>query len=165
MEGKPDKYRSSRRKPWVSFVAGLIGTALAVGAFIFWIRLQQPSSSQPPATSTVKPAISTNVSPPVVTTPPAPPPDPWNGIKEGAITIERSGDSKLIYAVGILRNESDHQRYGVKVTLDLLNAKKETIGLATDYTQWIDVGKEWKFKALVTEPEAVSARVVAVTEN
>ncbi len=94
-----------------------------------------------------------------------PPADPWHGLKAGPIIIDKTGGSRLIYAVGTVSNESDHQRFGVKVELDLLNPQGQKIGTATDSTPYIDPGKSWKFKAMVFDPKAVTAQLISVTEQ
>ena len=96
---------------------------------------------------------------------PKPPPDPWHGLKAGSVKLEKSGVGDLIYAVGALRNDSDHQRFGVKVEVELLGPRGEKIGAASDYTQSIDMGKSWNFRALVTDRGAVKGVVTNVTEN
>ena len=142
---------------------------VAVGAGIYWYR-QQPGSSRgaavPPSTTnqpgeggaTPKPAA------PVVVVPVVPP-DPWHGLMAEEITMEKAADGRLVYAVGKLRNESDHQRFGVKVELEVFDAGSNKIGAATDYTQSIDPGKVWKFRALVTARAAATAKLAAVKED
>jgi hypothetical protein len=105
---------------------------------------------------------TTNSTAPAV---PAVPPDPWNGLMAGPITLEKVGDGNLIYAIGKLTNASDHQRFGVKVELDVFDAGKQKVGTATDYTLSIDPGKAWKFKALVTDRAAATAKLTSVKEN
>ena len=83
----------------------------------------------------------------------------------GAITLEKAADGNLVYAVGKLRNASDHQRFGVKVELDVFNAANEKIGAATDYAPSIDPGKEWKFKALIVDRAARTAKLTAIKED
>jgi hypothetical protein len=100
--------------------------------------------------------------PPLV---PAPPPDPWHGLTCGAIMLEKSKENGLVYAVGNLRNETGRQRFGVKVVLDLFDKKNRKVGSATDYIQWIDPNKEWKFKGLVTTRTAVRAVLASVAEQ
>ncbi len=71
----------------------------------------------------------------------------------------------MIYAVGTVRNTSDHQRFGVKVELDILDAQGNKLGTATDYTQVMEPGKEWKFRALVTDRKATAAKLAAIKEQ
>jgi hypothetical protein len=94
-----------------------------------------------------------------------PPPDPWHGLMAGAITLEKVGGGNLVYAIGSLSNSSDHQRFGIKVDLDVFDSGKTKVGTATDYTPSIDPGKEWKYKALVTDRTAASAKLISVKEN
>jgi hypothetical protein len=122
----------------------------------------------PPATNrTVARRASTNqdARQPAPLPAPSPPPDPWHGLTGGAITLEKSKDNGLVYAVGKLRNATDRQRFGVKVILDLFDENNQKVGSATDYTQWIDPGKEWNFKAMVTERTAVRAGLASVAEQ
>lgn len=82
----------------------------------------------------------------------------------GPVSLEK-GDGRLIYAVGILTNRSDHERYGVRVEVEFFNSAKEKIGSTTDYKDSILPGKNWKFKALVTDQAATSAKLISVKEN
>jgi hypothetical protein len=83
----------------------------------------------------------------------------------GPITLEKATDGNLVYAVGRLRNTSDRRRFGVKVQLDVQNEAREKIGTATDYTPTIEPGKDWQFKALVTDRAAAAATLAAVKED
>jgi len=139
-------------------VVSLIVVAAGAGAF-FWLK-RHPVESAPSAQS-----------PPVVTTTPAPPPkpvpapDPWHGLKASAVSLEKSADGRLIYAVGTVRNSSDHERFGVKVDLDVLDHEGDKIGSATDYTQVLEPEKEWKFRALVTDRKAAQAKLADIKEE
>jgi len=59
------------------------------------------------------------------------PPDPWHGLMAGRIAIEKSEDGRLIYAVGTLKNASDHTRFAVKVELDVFDGDNQKVGTAT----------------------------------
>jgi hypothetical protein len=104
---------------------------------------------------------ATNPPPPVEVVPV----DPWKGLMAGPVTLEKVGDGNLVYAIGKLTNASDHQRFGVKVELDVFDARKHKVGTATDYTPSIDPGKAWRFRALVTDRTAAKAKLTAVKEN
>jgi DNA-directed RNA polymerase subunit RPC12/RpoP len=171
--GKPSAAKSdsdsttadwSDRRLWI-FVVGVVVVAAVLAAF--WLRRTRQSFeqlgnlhitaiSQPKPTPTFAPA-------------PAPESEPqsdlWKGLKPAAVTIQKTGNSRLIYAVGLIRNDTDKQRFGVKVTLDVLDSKREKLGTTSDYTQFIDAHKEWNFRALVTDPKATSAKVTAITEE
>jgi hypothetical protein len=133
---------------------------------IYWNHVKKHRSPATPPSATGQPGGGTSTtSAPVVVVPVAPP-DPWHGLMAGPIiALEKAGDGHLVYAVGKLRNESDHQRFGVKVELDVFNAGHEKVGTATDYTPSIDPGKEWKFKALVVDRTAKTAQLISVKEN
>lgn len=81
------------------------------------------------------------------------------------VAIEKSRGSSLIYASGTIQNKTGQRRFGVKVELDLLDASGQKIGSATDYAATIEPHADWKFKALVIEPKAVSAKIIAVNER
>ena len=71
----------------------------------------------------------------------------------------------MVYAVGDVKNESGRQRFGLKIELDLLDSDGERIGTATDYLSILEPRQDWRFKALVLEGKAVSARLGAIRED
>ncbi|PAW85407.1 MAG: hypothetical protein B9S33_09835 [Pedosphaera sp. Tous-C6FEB] len=73
--------------------------------------------------------------------------------------------SRLVYVTGILKNDSDHQRFGVRVELDLLDAATNKVGTATDYRQMLEPRATWQFRAIVTDRRATAARLVGVKED
>ncbi len=81
------------------------------------------------------------------------------------VALEKTTNSRLIFATGTIRNKTERQRFGVKVELELFDAQETKIGLATDYVPVIEPGKEWKVRALVTERDATRANVISITEN
>ena len=83
----------------------------------------------------------------------------------GPVTLEKAENGNLAYAVGVLRNESSRQRYGVKVLVDLFDENDLKVGTTTDYTQFIMPGNEWRFRALVVDHKAVRAELTNVTEQ
>ena len=92
-------------------------------------------------------------------------PKSLDDLKAGAITLEKAKGTGLIYAIGTLRSASEHQRFGVKIELDLLDAKGEKIGVAKDYRSTLEPRQEWRFRALVLDNRAVSARVASLEED
>jgi hypothetical protein len=73
--------------------------------------------------------------------------------------------SRLVYVTGVLKNDSDHQRFGVRVELDLLDAATNKVGTATDYRQMLEPRATWLFRALVTDRRTVGARLTGVKED
>lgn len=134
--------------------AGLV-VLLCAGAWALIQHRSAHSESAPPAPA------NTPMPPPAK----PPRPDPWHGLFASEVTLEKQPGSRLVYAVGTVSNESDRQRFGVKVELDLFDPNEVKVGSATDYTQVIEPGKQWKFKALVTDPSAVRAQLTAVREQ
>lgn len=88
-----------------------------------------------------------------------------NALAAENITLEKTTNSSVVYAVGMIKNKSDRQRFGVKIELDLLDPNSEKIGTATDYLSILEPRTEWRFKALVLDAKAVSARVARVHEE
>lgn len=83
----------------------------------------------------------------------------------GNPSLEKAKSGSLVYAVGVLKNQSDHQRYGVRVEFELLDASGKTVGKASDYKDVIEPRKEWRYRALVLTKKAASARLVSVNED
>lgn len=138
-------------------VAIAVAVLAAAGGTAGWYFLAHRPA---PLLSTEK-AIPAKAAPVVA----APPPDPWHGLKAGPVSLEKAENGELVYAVGVLRNESDRQRFGIKVELNLLDAQGEKVGSAMDQVGSILPGKEWKFKALVMERKSARAEVASVTEQ
>ena len=89
-------------------------------------------------------------------------------LKASAVTLEKAKAGSLIHAVGTIRNTSDQQRFGVRVELELTDARGNPAGKASDYTQVIEPRKEWRFRALVVDPKgsrAVTGKVSSIKED
>src|SRR3954451_189970 len=81
------------------------------------------------------------------------------------IKLEKAAGSSLVYAVGTLTNASARQRFGVKVSLDLFDAAGRKLGTAQDYQGALEARAEWRFKAMVVEQKAASAKIAAIEEQ
>jgi hypothetical protein len=86
-------------------------------------------------------------------------------LKVSQIVLAKAKGGNLVYALGTLRNESDVQRFGVRLELDLLDSAGKKIGTSKDYARLIEPRKEWRFRALVLAPNSVSARVASIKEQ
>ena len=156
-----------KKGPLVWGLAATVVAAAAAGGWLYWKKGQNEKT---PA-AVVSVPIATNKPPPA----PEPPKEPKspNDLKVSALTIEKSKSfgkdkakaSELVYAVGTLKNESDWQRFGVKVVCELFDAKGDNLGLATDYIQVIEPRKPWTFRALALDKKAASARLKSVNED
>ena len=102
--------------------------------------------------------------------PPAPttPTLSTNSLVVTGLAIERprgAKGSKLTYVTGLMQNEAAAKRFGVRVDLYLLDRAGRAVGVATDYAPVIEPSGSWRFRALVLDQRAVSARVREIKEN
>jgi hypothetical protein len=88
-----------------------------------------------------------------------------NGLECSPIILQKKNDSRLLYAIGTIRNKTDRQRFGVKVEMDAFDERDKKLGSASDYIQVIEPGQDWNFIALLTDPKAVRATLTAIKEN
>ena len=137
---------------------GLLG---AIGYATWHVHSNASSSSASAVTNLATPP-PTNLVP---VAPPAPVLSQWDGLRSGPVTLEKIGEGNLVYAMGMLTNVSDQQKFGVKVRIDLFDDTGAKIGSATDYASSIDAGKAWQFRAMVVDRGAVKAELKEVTED
>ena len=138
-------------------VAGLILILLilvAAGATLYWSQRHKPDVPAPkmatqPVTNAPIPMAFVQL----------------NEFKIGRITLKKSEDTGLVYAVGTVKNDTTRQRFGVKIELDLLDAQDNKIGSTSDYIEVLEPNKEWQFKALLTDPKAVEAKIINIEEQ
>jgi len=88
-----------------------------------------------------------------------------NGFSISSVAIDKTSGSSLTYASGSLKNETDKQRFGVTVELDLLDKRGAKIGTAKDYAAIIEPKAEWRFRALLVQKDVAAARVANVREQ
>jgi hypothetical protein len=134
---------------------------------------ETPAASTPEAKSS--PGEASKASEQTPPRPPTPSPKTATGIKSigdlkvgETISVEEpkgAKGSRLVYATGAVKNESDVQRFGVRVDLDLFDSAGAKVGTATDYTQSIEPRATWRFRALVVERRAMSAKLAKITED
>jgi hypothetical protein len=86
-------------------------------------------------------------------------------LKVGSIELEKTKGSSLVYAIGTVNNDSEYDRYGIRVELDLLNGKGAKIGTAKDYKDYIGPHQDWQFRALIPEPKTVKAQLASIKED
>lgn len=130
---------------------------VASGGFFYWKKGKTETAASRPRTNTTAGAL----------VPAAPRPGFFftNRLAIGGITLEKSKSSSVVYALGQIKNESDDQRFGLKVELDLLDGSGSKIGTATDYLAILEPRKDWHFRALVLDARAVSARLASIKED
>ena len=103
-----------------------------------------------------------------------PPPAPKPVVKKaksiqdlslGAITLEKKQGSRLVYAVGTMKNNSEYQHFGVRIILDLLDDQGLKIGSAEDYMGIMEPHKNWQVRALVVNPKTSQVRLASIKEE
>lgn len=119
------------------------------------------SNTVPPAATQAAPATNSEPPPPPKPTRPKSPDD----LKVGAVQMEKTKGSSLVYAVGTLKNDSDYDRYGIRVELDLFDAKGTKIGIAKDYKDYLGPRQDWQFRALIPNLKTVEAKLATVKED
>jgi hypothetical protein len=162
--------RLGRRRAgwWVLLCLGLAGAG-AGSYFRFRPPLKLPpqatAQSQPARIETAPIPAASNAPSTLLTPPAALPPKSTQDLKVGPVRLEKAKGSSLVYAVGTLRNESPHQRFGVKLELELTGPDGRKVGLAKDYRSVLEPKQEWNFRALVLDAKAVSAKVASIRED
>ena len=159
--------RSGKRTVLGVVLTLIVLSALAGGGFYLWkkrgpapvatgaIPINGASVAAPTDTN------STAFNAPVTATKPK----KLEDLNVGKPTLEKAKSGSLVYAVGTLKNDSDHQRYGVRVEFELLDASGKNVGKASDYKDVVEPRKEWRYRALVLTKKAASARLVSVNED
>ena len=141
----------------IFMVLGIAGT---VAALVF-LKIGKPGKTvYPPAVSPVSNAAPVSAEPTRRKS--------LEDLKlQGNVSVEKAkGGSRLTYATGTLKNDSNHQRYGVKVEIDLFDqAGNKLSARANDYVQTLEPHKDWKFRALVLDAKAITAKLAAIAEE
>jgi hypothetical protein len=94
------------------------------------------------------------------------PADPFaaQGFRVSSVMVEQGQGTSLVYAVGVIVNTSNQQRFGVKVELELHAADGTKLDTASDYQKVIEPGAEWKFRALVVDKRVAAAKISTIKE-
>jgi hypothetical protein len=169
---RPAEEPTVSRKTIIWTAAGIVVLVLGLlipvlGLKHFQSVLERKNQQTTPAESTSSPASS---SPSASTNVPQSAPAAegvatQNDFQVSALTLEKTPGSSLVYAFGTASNVLDRQRFGVRVELDLLNDAGEKIGTARDYRQVLESRAAWRFKALVVESKARTAKLSSIKEE
>jgi hypothetical protein len=156
---------------WAVMILGLAGAG-----YYYWSHHKtapveesknKTSAVKTPVKTSAKPVDSpgnhatTTVAAPVTPTRPKSPDD----LKVSGIELQKTPGDSLVYAIGTVTNDSDYQRFGVKVELTVTNKKGKKIGVAQDYDNTLQPRQEWHFHALIPESRAAGAKLKTVTED
>jgi hypothetical protein len=71
----------------------------------------------------------------------------------------------MVHAVGIVRNLTARQRFGVRIELELLDDNHRRVGTVADYHSVVEPHAEWQFHTLIAEKRAVAARILGIKEE
>ena len=162
----------------IGLAIGLLAGGIA-GAFVLGHRSKpvEDPEAKPAAAAAMAPATNAVVirtpmvaEPKLAATVPASAPEPTviletNDFALLPFTLEKTPGSSLVYIIGTVRNLKDQQRFGVKLEFGLLDTNDQAIGSATDYQSVLEPRGEWRFKALVMESKAMSARLDSIGED
>lgn len=172
----PQPVPAPQPEPTKSKSLVLVATLLVLGALAggaFWYFKVGPGRKRGEAVSAENPSKAT----PTRATNEASPKDttritdlPKNDksiddLKPGAVTLQKAKSGSLVYAIGTVKNDSPHQRFGVKVEIELSDAKGRLAGKTSDYTQVIEPRQQWRFRALVLDAKAANGKVVGIQED
>jgi predicted RNA-binding Zn-ribbon protein involved in translation (DUF1610 family) len=157
-------------------VIGAVAIIVLIGAgWFFWKqkRGSTPSLSSAPAVantgsnaadSSTASTPNTNAASTAQTT--TKKPKSPSDLSVGNIDLQQTKGSSLIYAIGTLKNDSDYQRFGIRLELDLYDANGQKLSTkAQDYANVIEPHHDWQFRALVVDSKAKSAKVGAIKEE
>jgi hypothetical protein len=167
---------SQRGPNWIGISLSIVSVSLVlIGGLMYWNNKRQGKSVVTrPEEGTfskskrvrVKSAVKEDDEEPTAkTSAAAPSPKSIDDLKVSTITLQRTPGSALVYAVGTVRNDSDQQRFGVRIELDLFDNAGKRIGPAKDYVGVIEPHKDWRFRALVPLARTVTAKVAKITEQ
>jgi len=155
----------------VILVLGLGGALAALKRARNWAERQKhtqaaPTASAPLSAEPATPGLApTPAAAPAAAQQPAEDRQTPSGLLASAIAMEKATGSSLVYAVGVLTNSTDRQRFGVKLELDLLDSTGKRLGTARDYQQVIEPKSTWRFKALVVDSKATTAKIASIKEE
>ena len=156
---------SGNRTVLVIVLTLVVVGALAGGGFFLW-KKRGSTFAGTGAVSTNGISASTDTNSAAFNAPvTASQPKKLEDLNVGNSSLEKAKSGSLVYVVGMMKNESDHQRYGVRVDFELLDASGKNVGKASDYKDVIEPRKEWRYRALVLTKKAASARLVSVNED
>lgn len=140
----------------------VVGLLVALGAAVFlWKKWQAKETNIPPVISQTNSVSGTNTAKKLV----VPKEKNNSDLKAGPVSLDRKNESTLMHALGTIVNDSEYQRFGVKVELDLLDARGARVGTATDYKSVLEPHQSWSFRALVVDAKAVSAKIATIKEE
>ena len=80
-------------------------------------------------------------------------------------SFERATANNPGAVVGVVENRTSRPRQGVRVEIELLNARGEPLWSTSAFAPALEPNKSWPFRASVVDPNAVTGRVARVQET
>ena len=154
---------SEKNGKTLPILAVLIVLAAGAGGFFLYQKKQPAATTAPSAASGAVTSTPRKITAKIET--PAKPAKSLADLKVDAVTLDKAKDGNLVYATGTLRNDSDYQRFGVKIEIELLDAAERKVGTATDYIQIMEPRDDWRFRALVNDSKTVKVKIASITED
>lgn len=159
-----NKVNSSIRMRLGIVMAALVFVASSAAVYLWMQKSGQGAVSAthtipaaPSATSTVFIASS-------VLGAKAPVDEVTNDFAISPVKLEKTPGSSLVYVTGKIQNLTGRQRFGVKIEFGLFDTNNTAVGKATDYQSVLEPNGDWRFKAMVMESKAASARLNSIVE-
>ncbi len=149
-----------RTRTWIYLVLTILIAVGGVGAVIIKLKREEKIIAQKKEAQAKLSVTPTNPPPPTATQLAA-----KIGFRISAIKLEKTTDSTLVNAVGTVKNETSRRRFGLKVELDAMDAAGQKIGTAQDQLPVLEPNTEWRFRALVLESKAASAKLASIKED
>ncbi len=79
--------------------------------------------------------------------------------------LEPANGQESASVVGKIVNHTKVRFFSVKVEFELLDQAGKSVGDTGDYLAILEAKDSWEFKAAVTRPEAVAAKLVKITKE
>ena len=161
----PDKIMVSRRI-WLTAAVVVLVVLNGLAAIYFLMKKTGreviPQTNTAPKAPTNSSAVPTT---PLVIQPKSPDGERTNEFAISPIKLEKTPGSSLVYVTGKIQNLTSRQRFGVKIEFGLFDTNATAVGKATDYQPVLEPNGDWRFKAMVMESQAVSARLNSICED
>jgi hypothetical protein len=156
---------SSARRLWLTLAAGAI---ILIGVAAVFLSSKKSDGTVDSGNAAVPAILEKASAVPMVAKVVKPKPSDEQRTNDFAISpfkLEKTPGSSLVYVTGKIRNLTSRQRFGVKIEFGLFDTNGSVVGKASDYQPVLDPNGDWRFKALVMESQAASARLNTIAED
>ena len=139
-------------------ILGILSLLVFVAGGVFLLKQIKPRDDSAATLATAKKGEP----PPSPREPELPPPPrkPGDDLQVLRLTIEKAAEGNLRYVAGVITNHADKQLFNVKVEFEMLNAKGQVVGTATDYLGNLGANTAWDYRAQIVDRDATKARLI-----